>query len=135
MIGADVLVPSLERARLLEFAWVRSAYTIGLFSLMSYFCLGFWLRRWMGAWSWTLAFAASLLLCFTPTWVMALQTESIPVDHYFQRDEMSALKAKFPHPYFHYSSSSEGIRLVVRKRDYSEALAEYLRTNHVVAAP
>ena len=133
MIGADILVPSLEHARQLEFGWVRPVYAIGYISLLSYFGLGFWLRRWIGAWSWAIAFAASLLLCFIPTWIFALNTRSIPVNHFLQREEISALKLNFPYTCLHYSSSSEGTRLVVRKSDYSEALAEYLRTNHIIA--
>jgi hypothetical protein len=133
MIGSDILVPSLEHAGQLEFGWVRPVYAIGYISLLSYFGLGFWLRRWIGAWSWAIAFAASLLLCFIPTWIFALNTRSIPVNHFLQREEISALKLNFPYRYLHYSSSSEGTRLVVRKSDYSEALAEYLRTNHIIA--
>ena len=83
MIGSDILVPSLEHAGQLEFGWVRPVYAIGYISLLSYFGLGFWLRRWIGAWSWAIAFAASLLLCFIPTWIFALNTRSIPVNHFF----------------------------------------------------
>lgn len=133
MIGADVLVPSVERAQLLEFRWARPAYAIVYVSLITYFCLGFWLRRWMKAWAWVAAYFSSLLLFFLPMWLLALNTRSIPVNHFLQPDEMSALQAKFPYRYFHYSSSSEGTRLVVRKGDNSEALVEYLRTNHLLA--
>jgi hypothetical protein len=133
VIGADILVPSVEQAKLLGFGWARPAYAIALVSLLSYFCLGFWLRRWMRAWSWAVAYVFSLLLFFFPAWLLALNTQSIPLNHYLQRDEMSALQVQIPVRYFHYSSSSDGTRLVVRKSDYSEALAEYLRTNHLVA--
>jgi hypothetical protein len=47
---------------------------------------------------------------------------------------MAALKASFPIPYFHYTGTGSGATLVMRKSDYSEALLDYLRTNHLLVA-
>ena len=88
----------------------------------------------MGTKAWFVAFFFGAILFGIPTLILSLNTRSFAVDHFLQPAGMTTLKAKFPFPLLHYSSSSEGIRLVVKKTDYTEALRDYLRTNHIAVS-
>ena len=134
IIGSDISVPAGARAAMLKFSWAWLLYAVPVVSVLTYFALGFWLRRSIGAKAWFVSYFSAAILFAIPPLMLSLNTRSLSVAHYLQPAEMTALDANFSYPCFHYTSSGDGPTLVVRKSDYSEALMDYLHTNHLSVA-
>jgi hypothetical protein len=130
MIGADIASIDGSRATTLSLPFATTLYFAPLVAVAACIAGGLLLRARLGSFSWIASFVLAFAITFVPRLAVSRFTQAVPVSRWLTAEEKTAMQAHFPHPYVHYSSSSEGTRLLIRRSDYNASLVEFLRSIH-----
>lgn len=98
-----------------------AAYALMVFGVMRIKSKG---ARWAG---FVLATILSSLPALYPIEVLSRGSVAIPVAPDLTKESLQRFEEAYPVKYFRYSASGEGSRMLVRRTDYSEAMAGFLR--------
>lgn len=135
MVGADIASIDGSRARVLSLPFSTSLYFAPFVAVFAYTAGGLMLRARLGSFAWVASFLVALAIMFVPRLAVGRFTEAVPLKRWLTSEEKAALETRFPYPFVHYSSTSDGARLLVRRSDYSPSLVEYLKSIHAYPDP
>ncbi len=96
--------------------------------IIAYIAIGQLFRARIGVLAWVIAYIVAAGLMSTPSLIVNHYTQAVPLKRWLTPEEDVTLKARFPHPYTQYASTSQGNRLLIRKSDYDVSLVEFLKS-------
>jgi hypothetical protein len=128
--GSDFASVYGTRAHALSLPFSSLTYFVPLLAVAAYIVGGLLLRTRLGIIAWIAAYFLGCAIIGVPQLIVTRYAQAIPVTRWLTPQEKTELQLRFPHPYVHYSSSGEGIRLLIRRSDYNVSLLEFLRSIH-----
>jgi hypothetical protein len=131
ILGSDMSGVEGNKALTLQLplAWVT--YVSPILAAALYIIVGFLLRRTrMGRWGWVVSYFVGALVSAAPSAIVSTFAQPIQLTRWLSPEELLAVNARFQHPHVEYSATSEGTRLLIRRRDYDPSLVAYLESIH-----